>query len=293
MNTPSKIRTIVLARSPHEHVRQAWEKLQPCLASRPEIEIVGVAMTEDVDHAQLDAELAIVLGGDGSILRACRQFGNHQIPILPINLGRLGFLADLTLEDLQRNLDLVAHRKYAIAEMLMFEAVIHRADGSEEYHLGLNELAVRVGKSPHMFDVELAINGEAVTTYSGDGLILATPIGSTAHSLSAGGPILKQTMRAFVITPICPHTLTIRPIVDRADCTYTLTLPQKEENVLAVIDGHIHRPFQQGDSITFRQAGVNCQLVRFPDHSYYETLHRKLGWDGQLSYKTYMEQGEN
>ena len=149
---------------------------------------------------------------------------------------RLGFLADLTLEDLQRNLDLVAHRKYAIAEMLMFEAVIHRADGSEEYHLGLNELAVRVGKSPHMFDVELAINGEAVTTYSGDGLILATPIGSTAHSLSAGGPILKQTMRAFVITPICPHTLTIRPIVDRADCTYTLTLPQKEENGLAVIE---------------------------------------------------------
>ncbi|MCG6157348.1 NAD(+)/NADH kinase [Rubinisphaera margarita] len=290
MNSKPPIRTIVLARSPHEHVRTAWEKLQPCLASRREIEVVGVAMTEDLEHKELDAELAIVLGGDGSILRACRQFGDHQIPILPINLGRLGFLADLTLEDLQRHLDLIARREFKIAEMLMFEAIIRKQDGSEERHLGLNELAIRVGHAPHMFDVQLSIDGEAVTTYSGDGLILATPIGSTAHSLSAGGPILRQTIRAFVLTPICPHTLTIRPIVDRADCCYELTLPEQDEKVLAVIDGHIHREFCHGDSITFREAAANCKLVRFPNHSYYETLHRKLGWEGQLSYKTYLEQ---
>src|SRR6056297_3007667 len=179
MNAHSPLRVIVLARSPHEHIRQAWEKLKPCLASRPEIEVVGVAMAEDVDHRHAQAELAITLGGDGSILRACRQFFDHQIPILPINLGRLGFLADLTLEDVQRNLDLIVRREYALAELLMFEAIITHKDGTEERPLGLNELAVRVGKTPHMIDVQLDINGDAVTTYSGDGLILATPVGST------------------------------------------------------------------------------------------------------------------
>lgn len=284
----SPLRVIVIARSPHEHVRVAWEKLQPCLMAQPEIEVVGVAMTDDVDHKTLNAELAIVLGGDGSILRACRQFEDHQIPILPVNLGKLGFLADLTLDHLQRHLDLIATRQYKIAEMLMFEAVINHQDGSTERHLGLNELAIRVGKTPRMIDVSLAIDGDIVTTYSGDGLILATPVGSTAHNLSAGGPILKQTIQAFVVTPICPHTLTIRPIVEHADCTYEITLPKPEtEDVLCVIDGHIHRPIQHGDSIQFRRADVNCKLVRLPDHSYYETLHRKLGWDGQLSYQSY------
>lgn len=285
MNRKTPLRIVVLARSSRERVRNAWEKLEPFLASRPEIEVVGVALSEDVDHIALNADLAIVLGGDGSLLRACRQFGDHQIPILPINLGRLGFLADLTLENLQQNFDLLVRREFGVTELMMYECRIEKADGKTERHLGLNELAVCVGARPHMFDVQLAIDEEVVTTYSGDGLILSTPVGSTAHSLSAGGPILQQNIRAFVITPICPHTLTIRPIVDRADRCYRISLPRETENVIAVIDGHIHRPFCHGDVITFKQAKVNCQLVRFPNHSYYDTLHRKLGWEGQLQYK--------
>lgn len=278
------LRVIVLARSPHEHVRQAWAKLEPFLVSRPELEIVGVALSQDVDHVALKADMAIVLGGDGSLLRACRQFGEHQIPILPINLGRLGFLADLTLTDLQQNIELLVTGRCSITELLMFECTIQRANGEVEKHIGLNELAIRVGARPHMFDVQLRVDDEEVTTYSGDGLILSTPVGSTAHNLSAGGPILRQNMRAFVVTPICPHTLTIRPIVDRADAIYTILLPKPAENVIAVIDGHIHREFSHGDLLTFQQAPFHCRLLRFPNHSYYETLHRKLGWGGQLSY---------
>ena len=278
------LRIVVLARSSRDRVRAAWSELEPFLASCSEIEVVGVALNEDVDHIALDSDLAIVLGGDGSLLRACRQFGDHQIPILPVNLGRLGFLADLTLSNLQENFNLLVRREYRIAELMMYECIIEKTDGTTERHLGLNELAVCVGARPHMFDVQLEVDEEIVTTYSGDGLILSTPVGSTAHSLSAGGPILQQDIRAFVITPICPHTLTIRPIVDRADRRYRLSLPRETENVIAVIDGHIHRPFCHGDVITFKQAKVNCQLVRFPNHSYYDTLHRKLGWDGQLQY---------
>ncbi|MCA8985166.1 MAG: NAD(+)/NADH kinase [Planctomycetaceae bacterium] len=278
------LRIVVLARSPHEHIRQAWTRLEPFLMSRPELEVVGVALSQDVDHVELRADMAIVLGGDGSLLRACRHFGEHQIPILPINLGRLGFLADLTLADLQQNLDLLACGACNITELMMFACEIEHPNGEIEHHIGLNEVAICVGARPHMFDVQLRINDEDVTTYSGDGLILATPVGSTAHSLSAGGPILRQDLRAFVITPICPHTLTIRPIVDRGDAIYTVTLPREAEDVIAVIDGHIHREFRHGDLLRFQQAPFNCRLLRFPHHSYYETLHRKLGWGGQLSY---------
>lgn len=284
MSLNKKLRIVVLARSSRERVRAAWEKLEPFLASRPEVEVAGVALSQDVDHIALNADLAIVLGGDGSLLRACRQFGDRQIPILAVNLGRLGFLADLTLDNLQQNFDLIIRQEFGIADLMMYECLIEKANGEKERHLGLNELAVCVGARPHMFDVQLSVDGEIITTYSGDGLILSTPVGSTAHSLSAGGPILQQDIRAFVITPICPHTLTVRPIVDRADRCYRLFLPSETEDVLAVIDGHIHRSFCHGDVITFKQAEVSCQLVRFPDHSYYDTLHRKLGWEGQLPY---------
>src|SRR6185369_140473 len=123
------------------------------------------------------------------------------------------------------------------------------ADGAKETYLGLNEVALSAGSSLKMMDVRLAIDGEKVTTYSCDGLIVSTPVGSTAHSLSAGGPILKQTLFAFVITPICPHTLTNRPLVDSADCVYSLTLPSVPRGVKVVIDGQIKQSVPDGDEI--------------------------------------------
>src|SRR5262249_39310435 len=150
-----------------------------------------------------------------------------------------------------------------------------RADGVHETHLGLNEVAVLSAGSLQMVHVDLEIDGEHVTTYSGDGLIVATPVGSTAHSLAAGGPILKQDLEAFVITPISPHTLTNRPLVDRADCVYTLTVPEATSGVTLVIDGQIRRPLSPGDRVEVRRAPVTFQLVRLKHHSYYGTLHRK------------------
>ena len=136
-----------------------------------------------------------------------------------------------------------------------------------------------------MLDIDLSIDGERVTTYSCDGLIISTPIGSTAHSLSAGGPILRQDLRAFVITPICPHTLTNRPVVDRAESVYTLTVPKVPEGVMVVIDGQVKRPLKQSDVIEIRAAEVSCRLAKIPGHSYYATLYRKLGWGGQPRYR--------
>ena len=123
-----------------------------------------------------------------------------------------------------------------------------------------------------------------MTTYSCDGLIVSTPVGSTAHSLAAGGPILQQQLQAFVITPISPHTLTNRPLVDRADCVYELRIPEVPDGATLVVDGQIKRPLRPGDRIQVRRAAVEFQLVRLTGHSYYDTLHRKLNWGGGPNY---------
>ena len=138
----------------------------------------------------------------------------------------------------------------------MFECQLQHADGSHESHLGLNETAIRSAASLTMLDIEMAINGEPITTYSCDGLIVSTPVGSTAHSLSAGGPAIRQDLQTFVVTPICPHTLTNRPLVDHADSDFTLTLPGVPEGAMLVIDGQIKRPLAEGDVIRIRKADV-------------------------------------
>ncbi len=281
----SPLKVIVVARDQSEHVQKAHRALTDLLQQHDGVELVA-CLTANEDHSsELDAEVAFVVGGDGAILRACRWFGEKQIPILGVNLGRLGFLADIDQDDLCKVIDELAERKFEVVSHLMFECHHRKESGESERYLGLNETALLSGASLSLIDVELAINGQAVTTYSGDGLILSTPVGSTAHNLSAGGPILRQDLRAFVITPICPHTLTVRPIVDRADAEYVLTSPSALEGVMLVVDGQIKVPFESGDTVTIRQADVSFQLIRIQGHSFYQTLQRKLGWDGQPRYQ--------
>ncbi|WP_437226809.1 NAD(+)/NADH kinase [Planctomicrobium sp. SH661] len=279
------LRVILIAGDPRASVQNTLESLKERLNQRPGIDLIHV-YTEDSDPTPWgDAEIAVVLGGDGSILRACRAFGSHQIPILGVNLGRLGFLADSSPEDIPKLVPQLEAREFDIVPHLMYECVHHHEDGTEERYLGLNEVSLLAGASLQMVDIELSIDGEMVTTFSGDGLIVSTPVGSTAHNLSAGGPILRQDLKVFVVTPICPHTLTIRPIVDRATVEYVMTVPQAPPGVMLVVDGQVKVPFLPGDRVTMRQADVSFQLVRLHGHSFYGTLHRKLGWHGQPRYR--------
>lgn len=281
---PPPLKLIFIARDNAPHVRAAWEKLEPDVLAQPSIQVVAVEYGEsDLDFR--DAEIAVVLGGDGSILHACRQMGANQIPILGVNLGRLGFLADVSPQEFRSDLELLGAREFHVVDYLMYQCKLIGADGTEEVHLGLNEVVISSGASFSMIDVHLAINDEPVTTYSGDGLIVSTPVGSTAHNLSAGGPILRQDLEAFVITPICPHTLTVRPLIDRADCIYTLTVPKSGEGVTLVVDGQIRRPLSADDRVEITRAPVAMRMLKIPGQSYYHTLHRKLGWGGQPRYQ--------
>lgn len=278
------LRLIVLARDQSPRVQNAWSELAEFLKGQKNAEIVAAEVTEELVLEGLEADLVVVLGGDGAILRACRQLGTHQLPIIGVNLGRLGFLADLSVDDFRKNFATIRRRDFKVVDHLMFECRLIHGDGSVENHLGLNETAVSSAASQRMIDVAVEIDGEHVTTYSCDGVIVSTPVGSTAHSLSAGGPILRQNLQAFVITPICPHTLTNRPLVDGADCVYKLTVPEAPEGVTLVVDGQIKRPIGGDDVIEVRRAGVTFKLARIPGHSYYASLHRKLGWGGQPHY---------
>ncbi len=279
------LRLVIVTRDDSERVQSAWTLLEEFLRHRPTIEIAEVIIGEEIGPPTQPADLAIVLGGDGAILRACRGFGAQQLPIIGINLGRLGFLADLSPDEFRDQIHRLESRDYQVVHHLMLECEHRRADGSSKKYLGLNEAAILSAGSLSMIDVELSIGGVHVTTYSADGLIISTPVGSTAHSLSAGGPILQQSLQAFVITPISPHTLTNRPLVDRADLEYRLTLPRVPEGAMLTVDGQIREPLRPGDEIIVRRAAVTFQLARLNGHSYYKTLNQKLGWGGQPRYQ--------
>jgi NAD+ kinase len=246
-------------------------------------EVVLTDLSRQRDLSEVTADLALVLGGDGAILRSARQMGYRQVPVLGVNLGRLGFLADLSPDEAVDYLPAVMRREFHLTEHCMFVCSLSDASGAREI-LGLNEVVVRAGPPFKMLDVELAVNGDVVARFLGDGLIVSTPVGSTAHSLSAGGPVLGQELAAFVITPICGHTLTSRPLVDSADKTYTIGVGQAE-GAWVVVDGHDCGQLHPGDRVTVRRAPVSFRLVKVPGKSYYQTLREKLRWGTMPNYR--------
>ena len=280
----SPLRLIVLARGDVERVQRAGQELVEFLRMQSGVQVAAHVESETESLNAIDADLVLVLGGDGAILRACHQLGQHQRPILGVNLGRLGFLADLSPDEFREMLPQLVQRQFRVVEHLMFECLLRHADGSTETFLGLNESIVSSANSLQMIEVRLTINGALVTTYSCDGLIISTSVGSTAHSLSAGGPMLRQNLPAFVITPICPHTLSNRPLVDGADGIYSFSLTETSKEALLVVDGQYRRPLQVGDTVEVRRAPVTFKLAKLAGHSYYTTLQRKLGWSGQPHY---------
>jgi NAD+ kinase len=265
-------------------VLEEAERLLPLL--RQHFEITHIDLYEEDDLDAIEADLTLVLGGDGSILRAARQMGYRQRPVLGVNLGRLGFLADLGCDEAcQAFPDIVAGR-FTLTEHLMFECVVDGPDGCRCL-LGLNEVAIQPGPPFHMIGLDLLIDGEPVSHYGGDGLIISTPIGSTAHSLSAGGPIISQELNAFVLTPICPHTLTYRPLVDAADKTYTIAVRRLSPaaSLHLIVDGQEQGQLTIDHRVVVRRAPVAFRLVKVPGHSYYRTLRDKLRWGAPPNFR--------
>ncbi len=275
-------RPLVVVLGPGERatVVAAVDQLMPVI--RRHADVVAIDLDFSLDLRDLEFDLAIVLGGDGSILRAARRMERRQRPILGVNLGKLGFLADLSPADFVAVVEEVAAGRCLIADHLMFDCAVFRGDVAIHQSIGLNETAILGGPPYSIIDIELYVDAELATTYSCDGLILSTPVGSTAHNLSAGGPILRKTLPAFVFTAINPHTLTVRPVVDDADRVYELVVKKPLAATSVVVDGQMLCVLDALDRIRVRRAEMTFQLVEVRGHSYYRTLREKLGWSGRL-----------
>ncbi|MFO0817828.1 MAG: NAD(+)/NADH kinase [Pirellulales bacterium] len=273
-------RIVVLGSGERPGLIAEAEKLLPAIHSLADVRAVDFQFL--VDLASLDFDLAIVFGGDGSILRAARQMGRRQRPILGVNLGRLGFLADLSPEDFVAAWPGVAAGECQVADHLMFECSVWREGRELARSHGLNETAILGGPPYSILDIELYVDAELATTYSCDGLILSTPVGSTAHNLSAGGPILRKTLPAFVISALNPHTLTVRPVVDDAERVYELVVRRPNASTAVVVDGQMLRTLGPNDRVRVERAEMSFQRVEVAGHSYYRTLREKLGWSGRI-----------
>jgi NAD+ kinase len=279
-NSKQPLRVFLLGAGQRPEVLAESERLRPLIESLARIVCTDFTGTKNL--SELEADLAIVLGGDGSILRAAHQMGQRQIPVAAVNLGKLGFLANMKPGDIPAVLQDFADGKLRVLEHLMFECTLMRDGKVIGRQLGLNETVIQAGTPFRLIDVDLCVDSDLVTTYSCDGLMIATPVGSTAHCLAAGGPILQKNLQAFVALPLSPHTLTMRPVIDSADRVYEMSVARPNVGTSVVVDGRELGVLLPGDRVRVERAAAQFKLIVNPEHTYYRSLREKLGWGGRL-----------
>ena len=241
--------------------------------------LVPAAALAAVRKSDLPAQVdfVVVLGGDGTLLSTARAVGDLGVPILGVNLGDLGFLTATTLDEMIPALkEFLAGRMTLDARMMLAARVVRRGEVVSE-HAGLNDVVITKSAMSRIINLRVAVEGQYATAYRADGLIVSTPTGSTAYSLSAGGPILFPTMDAVVLTPIASHTLTNRPIVLPGSVRIEVTLLTDQE-VMATVDGQVGVPLLEQDTVQIQQAAARIRLVRFPQRDFFSVLRSKLKW---------------
>ena len=219
----------------------------------------------------------IVFGGDGTLLGVARLVGSHGVPILGVNMGGLGFITELKKNEVRKSLKMIFSEDCCFEERIMLLADVYRGKKRIVQQNALNDVVLNKSALSRMFELDLSINDKYVSTFRADGLVISTPTGSTAHSLSAGGPILYPTLETFLITPICPHTLTSRPIV--LPDTFTLeALVKNGDDVYLTLDGQVGFPLKTNDRIKIRKADYKTKFLTLHDRDYFNVLRTKLKW---------------
>jgi NAD+ kinase len=285
----------VLGHPEYTHVAPALERLLE-LASTHGLELlVGGAMQTGAAAGSSglpgdpgDIDMLITLGGDGALLGGARWAGPAGTPVLGVNLGRLGFLTAVKLEEMDDAIASIAAGDYLIDERMALEVSTEQGDAAEEPYYALNDAVLHRGGLVRVVTLKVWVDDEEVGLYRGDGVIVATPTGSTAYSLSAGGPILDPQLGAIVITPICPHTLAVRPLVLRATAQITIEVVATPEHLMLTIDGQVGSELEPGDRIIVRKSDRPARLVRLPGQSFHSLLRRKLRW-GDVSERVQLD----
>jgi NAD+ kinase len=259
----------------------AWLQDHNCEAIVEEEVVQAFALTQVkgtlLENIPAQADLIMVFGGDGTMLRVARSIEGRPAPILGVNLGSLGFLTEITLEDLYPALERVLEGKYAIDRRNMLKVSIHRGGHPVATHHALNDAVINTGALARLISMDAFVDEEYIATFPADGMIISTPTGSTAYSLSAGGPVLCPQLDSVVMTPICSHTLTSRPLVIPAESNIRVVVKSGEE-VMLTVDGQIGVPLGAGDEVCCTRSEYQIELVQAGHKDFFDVLREKLKW---------------
>ena len=230
-----------------------------------------------------DLDVLVTLGGDGTLLRGARFLGGRQVPILGINLGRLGFLTSCGVEDLEPALTRLASGDFRAEARMVLDARALGADGAERKRwFPLNDVVLHTSGYARMVSLHVSANGETIASYSADGIVIATPTGSTAYNLSCGGPLVAPTVESILLTAIAPHTLSIRPVVLPPSAEVLVRAEDGPEELLVTVDGQVGTTFHVGEALAVCRSERPVHIVRFPGTTFFSRLRRKLGWGGLI-----------
>jgi len=224
------------------------------------------------------ADLAIVLGGDGSMLSAARNLAAYGVPLVGVNQGRLGFMTDIAFSQMRETIELLMSGQYTIGERTMLEARVMRGEKEIFSTQALNDIVVNKGATGRMIEFLVHIDGQFVYDLRSDGIIVATPTGSTAYALSSNGPILQPNVPGIALVPVCPHTLSNRPITVSDQCVIEITIKRRADGASLHIDGQPHSEMAIDDKLIVRRAAHSIRFVHPPGYSYYAMLREKLHW---------------
>ncbi len=283
------MRMFVVANPTKPDVKTALTEWLSLMAHR--VEVTGVDYASDDDLSQINADVILVLGGDGTLLSTARRLRGRQIPLMGVNFGRLGFLASFTPAEFKQHLgDLLAgrlshsHRKMLDVSVIGVEVKCDMTQVEQNlpqrrfWATALNDAVVTAGPPFHMVQLAVRADGESEVRYFGDGVIVSTPSGSTAYNVSAGGPIISPTVAAMCITPICPHSLSFRPLVISIDSLVTITAEKVNEGTTLFCDGQASTQLQQGDKILIRRSKHDVLLIENPEARLWRSYAEKLNW---------------
>ncbi len=282
------MKTVLIAAKPgKKELHQIVPELYRSLVGRG-LRVIGDTETaiyfpeiEAIPRTQIVAaapSFIIVLGGDGTLLAIARAVANSEIPILAVNLGSLGFLTEVPLTELYATVDAILDNRVAQETRSLLSCCVMRDQKCAAEFTALNDVVITKSTIARMVEVDVTVNGQFVSNYKADGVIIATPTGSTAYSLAAGGPVLEPSVKALIITPVSPHALTNRPLVVRDDAEIVVTVSGTPEEGYLTVDGQVGMPALEGDRIICKRSPYCVHLLRLPGRTFFDVLRTKLKW---------------
>jgi NAD+ kinase len=279
----------IIAKQGKPEAIQVVKELVTWLKDRKVECFVEPEMAKVVPHPSLDkvemplaVDVVVVLGGDGTLLAASRALQKKQVPILGVNLGGLGFLTEITLAELYPMLESILQGVYKTDERMLLEAQVWRKEKQIDAFIVLNDVVINKGALARIIELETMVDNAYLTTFRADGLIIATPTGSTGYSLSAGGPIVYPSLQSIIITPICPHNVTNRTIIVRQEAVISTTLCSGDQEVFLTLDGQVGFKMAPYDRVQVNKGEGSVMLIKSPSRGYFEVLRQKLMWGADI-----------